>query len=421
MLKKPTASVGFFFAGAAFMLFRVYGISRKYWKMECVLKPTLIHGVLAAIMATLLLGACGKRDGAAKDGDVIKIGSVSPLTGPQAHLGKDNENGARLAVDEINAAGLIIGGKKMHIDLISEDDQADPKIATTVAQKLVDNGVVGVIGHLNSGATIPASTIYNNAGIPQISPSATAIAYTAQGYNTAFRVMTNDKQQGHVLGQYAVDKLGDKKIAIIDDRTAYGQGLADEFAKAAKAAGAEVVAREYTTDRSTDFMAILTAIKAKSPDLVFFGGMDPQAAPLTKQLKQLGINAQVLGGDGMQTPEYIKLAGADAEGEIASNPGLALDAMPGGKAFKDKFTARFGPIQNYAPYAYDAAYVLVDAMKRANSTDPAKYLPELRKTDYQGVTGHIRFDQKGDVTGGAVTLYQVKNGAWQPLETVHSK
>jgi branched-chain amino acid transport system substrate-binding protein len=389
--------------------------------LERVLKSTLVNGLLAAIMATLVLGACGKHDGAAKEGDVIKIGSVSPLTGPQAHLGKDNENGARLAVDEINAAGLVIGGKKMHIDLISEDDQADPKIATTVAQKLVDNGVVGVIGHLNSGATIPASTIYHNAGIPQISPSATAIAYTAQGYSTAFRVMTNDEQQGHVLGQYAVDKLGDKKIAIIDDRTAYGQGLADEFAKAAKAAGAEVVAREYTTDRSTDFMAILTSIKAKSPDLVFFGGMDPQAGPLTKQLKQLGIKAQVLGGDGMQTPEYIKLAGADAEGEIASNPGLTLDSMPGGKAFKDKFTARFGQIQNYAPYAYDAVYVLVDAMKRANSTDPAKYLPALKTTDYQGVTGHIRFDQKGDVTGGAVTLYQVKNGAWQPLETVQSK
>ncbi len=385
------------------------------------MKITFVNGLLAAIMATLLLGACGRQDGAAKDGEVIKIGSVSPLTGPQAHLGKDNENGARLAVDEINAAGLVIGGKKMHIDLISEDDQADPKIATTVAQKLVDNGVVGVIGHLNSGATIPASTIYHSAGIPQISPSATAIAYTAQGYNTAFRVMTNDEQQGHVLGQYAVTKLGDKKIAIIDDRTAYGQGLADEFAKAAQAAGADIVAREYTTDRSTDFMAILTSIKAKSPDLVFFGGMDPQAGPLTKQLKQLGINAQVLGGDGMQTPEYIKLAGADAEGEIASNPGLTLDSMPGGKAFKDKFTARFGQIQNYAPYAYDAVYVLVDAMKRANSTDPAKYLPALKTTDYQGVTGHIRFDQKGDVTGGAVTLYQVKNGAWQPLETVQSK
>ena len=382
------------------------------------MKP-IVNALLVAAMAALVLGGCGKHDGASSE-NIIKIGSVSPLTGPQAHLGKDNENGARLAVDEINAAGLTLGGKKMHIDLLSEDDQADPKTATTVAQKLVDSGVVGVIGHLNSGSTIPASTIYHAAGIPQISPSATAIAYTAQGYNTAFRVMTNDEQQGHVLGQYAVNKLGAKKIAVIDDRTAYGQGLADEFAKAAEAAGAEIVAREYTTDKSTDFMAILTSIKSKSPDLVFFAGMDPQAGPMARQMKQLGLKAQLLGGDGMQTPEFIKLAGADAEGAIASNPGLSLDAMPGGKAFKEKFTARFGPIQNYAPYAYDAVYVMVEAMKRADSSDPAKYLPELAKTDYQGVTGKIRFDSKGDVSGGAVTLYQVKNGAWHPLETVFS-
>jgi len=382
------------------------------------LKSPVLNALLVAAMAALALGGCGKHDGTASN--IIKIGSVAPLTGPQAHLGKDNENGARLAVDEINAAGLTLGGKKMHIDLLSEDDQADPKTATTVAQKLVDSGIVGVIGHLNSGSTIPASTIYHDAGIPQISPSATAIAYTAQGYNTAFRVMTNDEQQGHVLGQYAVNKLGAKKIAIIDDRTAYGQGLADEFAKAAKAAGADIVGREYTTDKSTDFMAILTSIKSKAPDLVFFGGMDPQAGPMAKQMKQLGLTAQLLGGDGMQTPEFIKLAGADAEGAIASNPGLTLDAMPGGKAFREKFTARFGPIQNYAPYAYDAVYVMVEAMKRAGSSEPAKYLPELAKTDYQGVTGKIRFDSKGDVSGGAVTLYQVKNGAWHPLETVFS-
>lgn len=381
------------------------------------MKP-IVNALLVAAMAALALGGCGKHDGAASN--IIKIGSVSPLTGPQAHLGKDNENGARLAVDEINAAGLTLGGKKMHIDLLSEDDQADPKTATTVAQKLVDSGVVGVIGHLNSGSTIPASTIYHAAGIPQISPSATAIAYTAQGYNTAFRVMTNDKQQGHVLGQFAVNKLGAKKIAVIDDRTAYGQGLADEFAKAAEAAGAEIVAREYTTDKSTDFMAILTSIKSKSPDLVFFAGMDPQAGPMARQMRQLGLKTQMLGGDGMQTPEFIKLAGADAEGAMASNPGLTLDSMPGGKAFKEKFTERFGPIQNYAPYAYDAVYVMVEAMKRADSSDPAKYLPELAKTDYQGVTGKIRFDSKGDVSGGAVTLYQVKNGAWHPLETVFS-
>lgn len=369
--------------------------------------------------ALMLIAGCGDKPQSG-DSALVHIGQVSPLTGPQAHLGRDNDNGARLALEEINAQGLTIGGKKVRLELKSEDDGADPKTATTVAQKLVDEGVVGVIGHLNSGATIPASKIYSDNGIPQISPSATAVAYTAAGYKTAFRLMTNDAQQGSVLGNYAVTKLGAKKIAIIDDRTAYGQGLADEVEKAVKAAGGEVVAREYTTDRATDFMAILTSIKGKAPDLVFFGGMDPQAAPMLKQMKQLGMNAKFLGGDGVQTPQFIALAGADAEGALASNPGLPLNVMPGGQSFKSKFEAKYGKIQNYSPYAYDAVYVMVEAMKRANSTEPAKYLAELPKTDYQGVTGHIRFDSKGDITGGAVTVYQVKDGAWQTLETVQS-
>lgn len=369
--------------------------------------------------AFFVLGGCSEKP--PSDGiKTVRIGQVSPLTGPQAHLGRDNDNGARLALDEINAQGLTIGGEKVRLELKSEDDGADPKTATTVAQKLVDEGVVGVIGHLNSGATIPASKIYADNGIPQISPSATAVAYTAAGYKTAFRLMTNDAQQGSVLGNFAVNKLGAKKIAIIDDRTAYGQGLADEVEKAVKAAGGEVVAREYTSDRATDFMAILTSIKSKSPDLVFFGGMDPQAAPMLKQMKQLGMNAKFLGGDGAQTPQFITLAGADAEGALASNPGLPLNVMPGGQAFKAKFEAKYGKIQNYSPYAYDAVYVLVEAMKRANSTEPAKYLAEMPKTDFQGVTGHIRFDAKGDISGGAVTVYQVKDGAWQTLETVES-
>jgi branched-chain amino acid transport system substrate-binding protein len=374
----------------------------------------------AVIAVAAALAGCGDKPQQSGEIDRVMIGQVSPLTGPQAHLGKDNENGARLALDEINAAGLTLGDKKVELVMESEDDGADPKTATTVAQKLADDGVVGVIGHLNSGATIPASRIYFDNGIPQISPSATAVAYTATGYNTAYRVMTNDAQQGSVLGSYAVAKLGAKKIAIIDDRTAYGQGLADEVEKAAKLAGGEVVAREYTSDRATDFMAILTSIKAKAPDVVFFGGMDPQAAPMIRQMKQLGMTAKFLGGDGAQTPKLIELAGADAEGVLASNPGLPLDAMPGGSAFKAKFEAKYGTIQNYAPYAYDAMQVLVEAMKRAGSSDPAKYLSELSKTDYQGVTGHIRFDAKGDLTGGAVTLYQVKDGKWQPLETVQS-
>jgi branched-chain amino acid transport system substrate-binding protein len=381
-----------------------------------------MHRVIA-IAAALALGffaGCQKKE-APKTADgavVIKIGQVSPLTGPQAHLGKDNDNGARLAIDEINAQGVMIGGKKVKFEIQSEDDQADPKTATIVAQKLVDAHVKGVIGHLNSGTSIPASKIYHDAGIPQISPSATAIAYTAQGFKSAFRVMTNDRQQGKVLGEYAVKKMGAKKVAIIDDRTAYGQGLADEVEKAVKASGGSVVAREFTTDRSTDFLAILTTIKGKNPDVLFYGGMDSQSGPMAKQMQQIGLKAKLLGGDGTQTTELLKLAGSSAEGVTASSPGLPIASMPGGKEFEQKFTAKYGQIQTYAPYAYDAARVLVEAMKQADSSEPGKYLSKLSAIKMSGVTGPIAFDDKGDVQGGAITLYQVKGGKWNVLETV---
>ncbi len=372
------------------------------------------------LVLALGLGACGKKETASTDSSgetIVRIGSVAPLTGPQAHLGKDNDNGARMAIDEINAEGVTLGGRKVKFELVSEDDQADPRTATIVAQKLVDERVAGVLGHLNSGTTIPASKIYFDAGIPQISPSATAIAYTEQGFKTAFRVMTNDRQQGKVLGEFAVNKMGAKHVAIIDDRTAYGQGLADEVEKAVQAAGGTVVAREFTTDRSTDFLAILTSIKARKPDLVFYGGMDAQGAPMVKQMHSLGMKAKFLGGDGVQTAEFLKLAGADAVGVTASSPGLPLDSMPGGKEFREKFNAKYGVIQNYAPYAYDAAMTLVAAMKMADSADPAKYLPQLTRVQRDGVTGHISFDARGDIRGGAITLYRVKNGSWEVLET----
>ena len=378
--------------------------------------------ILISLLITALslsLAACNKKpESNATEELVIKIGTVAPLTGPQSHLGRDNENGARLAVDELNARGVMVGGKKARIELLAEDDGADPKTATIVAQRLIDQKVSGLIGHLNSGTSIPASKLYSDNGIVQISPSATAVKYTAQGYKTTYRVMTNDAQQGRVLGEYAA-KIG-KKVAIIDDRSAYGQGLADEVEKAAKAAGAEIVAREYTSDKSTDFTAILTSIKGKKPDVVFFGGMDPQAAPMVQQMKRLGVGAQFVGGDGAQTAEFLHLAGADGEGVIASNPGLPVASMPGGKAFEQKFNAKYGKIQNYSPYAYDAVMVMVDAIQRANSADPKVYLSELAKTNYSGVTGQLQFDQKGDIAGGNVTLYQVKDGKWQPLETVKS-
>ena len=348
----------------------------------------------------------------------VKLGHVAPLTGPQAHLGKDNENGARMAIDELNAQGLEIGGAKIKFDLVAEDDQADPKQGTIVAQKLVDAKVNGVIGHLNSGTTIPASKIYFDAGIPQISGSATNPKYTQQGFATAFRVMANDVQQGKVLGEFAAHQMGGKKIAIIDDRTAYGQGLADEFEKAVIASGGKIAAREFTNDKATDFAAILTKIKSKKPDVIFYGGMDAQGGPMAKQMKSLGVKAKFLTGDGGCTPEFIKLAGAASEGQYCSLPGVPLDQMPGGKAFGEAFTAKYGQIQLYAPYVYDAVMVMADAMKRANSVESAKFLPEIGKTDYQGVSAKVQFDDKGDIKGGSISMYQVKDGQWEYRETI---
>ena len=387
--------------------------------------------LLPAVLLMINVTACSKtenatptteaaRSNSAPDYElVVKIGASSPLTGPQAHIGKDNENGTRMAIEDANAKGVSIGGKKVHFELLSEDDQTDPKTATIVAQKLVDAKVHGIIGHLNSGTTIPASRIYSDNGIPQISPSATAVSYTAQGFKTAFRVMANDSQQGKVLGEYAAKNLAARKIAVIDDRTAYGQGLADEFVKTAQASGAQIVAREYTNDKAVDFTAVLTSIKGKKPDLVFYGGMDPQGVPLIKQLRALGVNAKFMMGDGGYTPKLIELAGVAAEGIYASLPGVPLEQMPGGQDFSRRYEAKYKqPIQLYAPYCYDAVNVMIAAMQKASSIEPAKYLPELAKTNYDGVTAKITFDEKGDLNGGAITLYQIQNGKWQPLQTM---
>ena len=352
--------------------------------------------------------------------EVVKIGHVAPLSGPIAHLGKDNEYGARLAIEELNAKGLSIGGKKVKFELLAEDDAADPKQGTSAAQKLVDQKVQGVIGHLNSGTSIPASKIYSDAGIPQISPSSTNPKFTRQGYKTTFRVVADDVHLGGTLGRYAVKDLKAKTFAVIDDRTAYGQGVAEEFAKAAVAAGATQVGREFTTDKATDFTAILTTLKGKKPDVVFFGGMDAVAGPMVKQMKSLGVTAKFMGGDGICTNEIPKLAG-DALGDnqvyCAEAGGIEEKSEA---AFKAKFKKRFNAdVQIYAPYVYDAVNLMVDAMVKANSSDPAKYLPVLAKTSgYKGVTGDISFDDKGDIKNGALTLFTYKAGKRELIKIV---
>lgn len=383
-----------------------------------------------AIAAAFSITACGEKEAPPAPAPVttttlppkpevtVNLGHVAPMTGPQAHLGKDNENGAVLAVEELNSQGLEIGGAKIKFVLQAEDDQADAKQGPVVAQKLIDAKVNGVIGHLNSSTTIPASKVYSDAGIPQISGSATNPEYTNQGFATAFRVMANDVRQGKALGEFAA-KQGYKAIAIVDDRTAYGKGLSEQFKLAVDEAKIKVVATEYTTDKATDFKAILTKIKGKKPDLVFFAGMDPQGAPMLKQMKELGIKAKFLGGDGVCTADLPKNAGDAAEGSFCSLPGMPLEKLANGPAFKEKFTKKFNTdIQLYAPYVYDAVMVMADAMKRANSVEAAKFLPEIGKTKYEGVTALIEFDEKGDLKNGAISMYQYKGGKLEYVETI---
>ncbi len=373
--------------------------------------------LVVAAIAALTSGAAFSQD------LIVKIGHVGPTSGAIAHLGKDNELGARLAIEELNAKGVMIGGKKAKFELLAEDDAGDPKQGTAAAQKLVDSKVNGVIGHLNSGTSIPASKVYSDAGIPQISPSATNPKFTRNGYKTAFRVVADDVHLGGTLGRYAAKDLKGKSIAVIDDRTAYGQGVADEFEKGVKGAGGKVVGREFTNDKATDFTAILTSLKGKKPDVVFFGGMDAVAGPMLRQMKQLGVEAKFMGGDGICTGELPKLAaGTMGDGQVvcAEAGGVEGEAKKSMDEFKAKFKAKFNTdVQIYAPYVYDAVNVMVAAMVKAGSAEPAKYLPVLAKTaGYKGVTGTVAFDNKGDIKNGALTLYTYKGGAREQIAVV---
>ncbi|HEU4851009.1 MAG TPA: branched-chain amino acid ABC transporter substrate-binding protein [Telluria sp.] len=362
-------------------------------------------------LAVAALSACAGTSAQ----EIVKIAHVGATSGPVAYFGKDTENGARMAIEALNARNPVIGGKKVKFVLVPEDDAGDPKQATAVAHRLVDARVNGVVGHQTSGTTIPASKIYYGAGIPQISHSSTSPKYTQQGFNTTFRVVSNDEQLGRALGRYAVKEMAARRIAVIDDRTAYGQGLATEFMKDLKQqGGAAVVAREFTHDKATDFGAILTKIKAAKPDLVFFGGMNAVAGPMLRQMKQLGLNAKMMGGDGICSDEIAKLSGgAMADGQVvcAEAGGVEAAGKPALDKFKADYKKRFGiDVQINAPYAYDAVMTLADAMARAGSSAPAKYLPQLAKTSYKGITGTVAFDPKGDIRDGTLTLYTFKSG-----------
>ena len=375
--------------------------------MQLKLKLT----VVAAIAAVSTMAAAQDQ--------VVKLGHVAPMSGAQASYGKDNENGARMAIEDLNAQGVTIGGKKVKFELMAEDDAADPKPGTAAAQKLCDSKVAGVIGHLNSGTTIPASKVYNDCGIPMVTGAATNPNLTKPGYKTTFRIIANDNALGAGLAAYAAETLKLKSVAIVDDRTAYGQGVAAVFKKVAAEKGIKVVDEQFTTDKATDFMAILTAIKSKNPDAIFFGGMHPQAAPMLRQMEQLGMgNVKYFGGDGICTQEIIQLvAGAKTLANVVcAEGGASLDKMPGGKAWKAKYDAKYpGQFQVYSPYTYDATFLIVDAMKRANSTDPKVYVNELAKSNFKGVTANIAFEANGEMKNPSISLYVYRDGKKVPL------
>ena len=377
---------------------------------------------LTLVAAAVALAGCGEQKPAAKAPAApaaveVKIGHVGPITGGIAHLGKDNENGARLAIEQANEAKIKLGGKDVRFVLVAEDDQADPKVGTTVAQKLVDAKVVGVVGHLNSGTSIPASPIYNGAGIPVISGSATNPKLTEQGFKTQFRVVGRDDQQGPAIASYLAANNKPKTVAVIDDATAYGEGLANEVEKTLKAAKIGVLPREKGTDKTTDWKAVLTKLKGRNPDAIFYGGMDATGGPLMKQGRELGIKAVFAFGDGACTDEMAKLAGPAAEGLLCSQAGIPVAAAD--KSFLEAYKKKFNvdPIL-YAPFTYDATNLLIAAMKKADSADPAKYLPELAKISYKGASGEIAFDDKGDRKDAEMTIFTMKGGKIEPIAVI---
>lgn len=349
----------------------------------------------------------------AQDVQTVRIAHAGPTSGGIAHIGKDTENGVRLAIDELNAQALVIGGKKIKFELAAEDDAGDPRQATAVAQKLCDSKVAGVVGHLQSGTTIPASSVYNKCGLPHITSAATNPDVTKHGYNTTYRLIANDNALGAALANFSHDTLKIKTVAIIDDRTAYGQGLAGVFKATALQKGVKVVSEEFTTDKATDFMAVLTAIKSKKPDAIFYGGLDAQAGPMLRQMEQLGMtNVKYFGGDALCTEKLAELSvkASTLKNVTCATGGASVAKMQGGTEWKKKYDARFpGQFQIYSPYAYDATFVLADAMKRANSVDPKVYVPFIGKTQYKGITANIAFTPKGELTTPVVTLYTFKD------------
>ncbi len=361
---------------------------------------------LAALSALAVFG-CQKKS------DVIRIGIAGPMTGDQSKMGMDFKNGVSLAVEEWNSRGGVLGKK---IEVLIGDDQHDPKQAVSVANKMVNEGVTGLIGHFNSSCSIPASDVYNRSEVPMISPGSTNPQLTEKGYKGVFRVCGRDDQQGKVAAEFVTGQLNLRKIAVVHDKTTYGQGLADEFRKAL-GDKVEVVFYGGIIQGDKDFKGVLTTIKGKSPELIFFGGIYTEAGLMVRQAKEIGLKAPFMSGDGTIDPKFIEIAGAAAEGTyltFSPDPGN----IPTAKEFVAKYRAKYGELGPYSIYAYDAANIMLAAIKEANSTEGRLIMEKLHSMEFSGALGMIKFDEKGDVTAAPYVVWITKGGKfmeyWKP-------
>lgn len=342
----------------------------------------------------------------------IRVGVAGPFTGAQAKIGSDMAQGSELAIEEWNAKGGVLGKK---IVAVRGDDEATPKQATAVAQDLAAKKVVGVIGHFNSGCTIPASEVYNDKNVIVITPASTNPKVTDRGYPGVFRVCGRDDQQGSIAAMFALNELKAKKVAILHDKTTYGQGLADEFRKALKAKGVDDVYYGGVPKEELDFRAVISKIKAANPDLWFWGGIYDQGGPLLKQAKQSGLHTPLMSGDGLIDKEFIKTCGKDAEGTYMT---FAPDPKkePKAASFLAKYQKKYGEPGPYAIYGYDAVHVLLTAVEKTGSTDFKKISDYIHKNKFESSMGTLEFDAKGDIKGSYYVMWIVKNGDFAVYE-----
>ena len=365
----------------------------------------------ALFLSLLLLAGCGKSE------PVIKIGFVAPLTGDQAAHGNDMLKGAQLALDEARAAGEILPGFK--VKLAPLDDNRSPAQAVSAAKRLAaDSDVMAVVGHLNSSCTKPASAIYHEARLLHLCPVSSNPEISRQGFDTFYRICPTDDLQGPAGAQFAVGRLGAKRIFVQDDMTTYGRGLANEFLASAKSLGAEILGHEGITQGEKDFTPVLTKIKGLNLDLIYFAGMFPEAALLLKQRFKLDITAKFLGGDGLFEPALIELATPEpAEGAYLTALGGDIHQVPTAQAFVQAFEAKYGHLGAYSSYAYEAANIALEAIRRAGKKDRTAVLAAMKGiSSYSGILGVHTFDSKGDTSLRTIGIYTVHNGKFEFVE-----